>query len=324
MVPTEHLLEKGTIIRGSAKTVNPETKIVMLDNGYELSYDALVIATGSRNVSPGDPPSSIRKKSDLIKYFASIKEAISDAKNIVIIGSGAVAIELAGEIREYGQPNAKITLVSRSHRILMDGAEYRENGIKAIESDLKRLGVQVLLEDEVASHPVTEDLKEVTPFVHTPEGVTLKSGKKIESDLLFYAIGNILNTEFLPQEWLDPETKEVIVDTKTLQLKSYPDIFAVGDIAKTSHAKRAYFASEDGKVVAKNVLQVLAGKKATNKIKRMDMIIINIGSQGGRTLLPIGTFGPWLTKSFKSKSLFAERYWATIAPGAKIPAPDNN
>lgn len=320
LIPTDKLVGYGTLVRGKAKSVNAAAKTVTLEDGTELKFDALVIATGSRNVSPGDLPKSATTKEAAAKYFAEMKSALTSTKNVVIVGSGAVAIELASEIREFGQTGAKITLVTRAKQILTDGIKYRPSGIKTLEKDLKGLNVDIIYEDEVVSHTLDgKDLGEVSPLVKTPEGVTLKSGKKIASDLLVYAVGSKLNTEFLPADWLDKGTGEVIVDGKTLQVVGHSNIFAVGDIAKAGTAKRGYFAGEDGKVVAKNVVQVLAGKAPTNKIQRMDMIAVNLGSKGGRVLLPFMTLGPWMTANMKSKKLFAEKFWGDIATGAKVP-----
>jgi len=319
LIPIEKVLTNGTVAQTTAKSINYQAKKVVLENGKELSYDALVIATGSRNFSPGDAPRSVTSKEGLVAYFSDIRAAISKTKNVVIVGSGAVGIELAGEIREYGQKGAKITIVSRSKQILNDGMKYRESGIAAILKDLAKLEINLINGDEVASHPLPANLAEASPIVQTPEGVTLKSGKKIPCDLLIFATGSVLNTEFLPTEWLDNSTKEVVVDQKTLLVQGQANVFAVGDIAKLPSAKRGYFASEDAKVVAKNVIQVLKGAKPSNKIQRMNMIVLTLGSKGGRVLLPFTTLGPKIASMAKSKDLFVKMFWGQIAPGMTPP-----
>jgi NADH dehydrogenase FAD-containing subunit len=320
MVPTDRVVRRGDFIQSSASSVDPATKTVKLTNGKEVKYDVLVIATGSRNFSPGDAPVSVTTKDGLSQYYNSIRDKIIKSKSVVIVGTGAVGLELASEIREFGQAGAKIALVSRASRILAEpGMKYREKGLRVLEDDLVKLKIDVILQDEVASHPLPADLAEAIPVVETPGGVTLKSGKKIDCDLLIFAVGSRVNTKFLPSQWLDPATGEVLVDQKTLQLLADPNIFAVGDIAKLPFAKRGYFAGEDGKVVAKNVVQVLHGKKPTNKIQRMNVIFINLGSNGGRGLLPIGTLGPKMTTMLKSKDLFVNQFWKAIAPNHDVP-----
>lgn len=82
-------------------------KVITLSTSQIIRYDYLVIATGSHTaaVDAGIPV----KQPVTDTLFISIQSAqarIANASTIVVGGSGAVAVELAGEIAE-GYPKRK-------------------------------------------------------------------------------------------------------------------------------------------------------------------------------------------------------------------------
>jgi len=320
LIPNNELTAKGgKLIRSMVTSVDPAKKTVTLTDGQVVKWDALVVASGSRNFSPADPPASINTKEGVTEYWSGLRKQIQAAKSIVIVGGGSVGLELAGEIRDFGPKNISITIVSKSKTILAESSKYKQSGLKRIEDYLKTMQVNLILHDEVQSHSVPEDPWTASPIVATPGGVTLKSGKTISSDLLIFTVGSKLNTRYLPAEWLDKTTGELDTDPKTLQLLSRSDVFGVGDASKTNSPKRAYFAVEDGKVVAKNVLQALKGKAPTKKIQRMNLMVLTLGATHGFGLTPLMTLGHSMTTMIKSKDLFSTQFWKSFAPKSKIP-----
>ena len=177
----------------------------------------------------------------------------------------------------------------------------------------------MISDSEVASHLPPADLMEGNPVVQTPDGVVLKSGRKIPCDLLLFALGARVNTSFLPKEWLDKTTGEVLVDQKTLQLLANKDVFCIGDAAKLDGPKRGYFAQKDADVGVANVLQVLNGEQPTHKIQRMTGIMVNLGSSKGQLILPIITFGHWAIRWIKGKDLFTTNAWSSFAKDETCP-----
>lgn len=72
---------------------------VTLDNGENIHYDVLVLATGSTWHDTFAFPANDK---ELRNKWASTRATIKASKHIVLAGGGAVGIELAGEIRsEY-------------------------------------------------------------------------------------------------------------------------------------------------------------------------------------------------------------------------------
>lgn len=62
-----------------------------------LSTSALVLATGSKWSGPVDIPDS---EADLRQFASQWREKFKAAEDIVIVGGGAVGVELSGEIRD--------------------------------------------------------------------------------------------------------------------------------------------------------------------------------------------------------------------------------
>jgi NADH dehydrogenase FAD-containing subunit len=316
MIPLSNLLKNGKVVYGEVTAVDPTDKSVTLSDGTSIKWDILCIASGSRNLSPAEPPSAVNGKEATKAYYNEMHAALSLTKNVVIVGGGAVSLELSGEIHTYGQQGVKITVVTKKSELL-DGPgamKPTKSGLKSVQNLFQKEGIEIIYNDEVVSEPFPEDVTNANPLVQTPNGVTLKSGKKIPCDLLVWAAGSKVMTKFLPNEWLDAKTHEVVVDTKTLKLSSRNDVFCVGDSAKTDSLKLGYFAMEDAKVVAANIMQVVQGKEPTHKITRMMMMILPFGPKKGRVLLPFTTLGDWAASSFKGSHLLVKMNWGNFAP----------
>lgn len=89
--PVAPTLENGGVdfIQSAAKEIKPDTKKVLLENGQEIDYDYLVIATGTRNKPEAVPgllenTSTITTLEDAEKAEKSWKEYLKNPGDIVI------------------------------------------------------------------------------------------------------------------------------------------------------------------------------------------------------------------------------------------------
>jgi len=320
MIPLSKLLKNGKVTHGVVKLVDPDGKTAILEDGTVLPWDILVIATGSNNFSPGEPAAHINSKEETEKHFEEMHSALSTTKSVLIVGGGPVGIELAGEILHYGQSGVKATLVTKASHVLAPSAMTSSN-VRSLETMLKTNNVDVICNDEVMSVPFPKDTASASPIVNTPAGVDLKSGVHVDCDLLVYAVGSELNTQFLPKEWLDQRSKEVLVDLKTLKSIFREDVYCVGDAAKTNHQKLGYVATADGFTVAKNIVQTAKGKPVTNYVWHPPLaIFIPFGPEKGRIVTPFINFGDYITSMIKGAGLFTAKTWRAIAPGLPRPS----
>jgi NADH dehydrogenase FAD-containing subunit len=118
LLPTASLLKNGKIVRGRVVQVDSDARTVTLEDQSTLPYDVLVIATGARNLSPGEPPLAMTSKEDTVGFFRATRNAILESKDIVVLGAGPVAIELAGELRAYTKASMNVTLCPGEHPFL--------------------------------------------------------------------------------------------------------------------------------------------------------------------------------------------------------------
>ncbi|KAH9255292.1 hypothetical protein BASA81_006732 [Batrachochytrium salamandrivorans] len=321
MVPTTQLFAKrqtGRIVQSTAVSVNEQDKTVQLQSGETLRWDVLIVATGGVSTSPGEPPRNITSQAETAQYFADFAAQAAQSKSVLIVGSGPVGIELAGEIRETCGPQVDIGIVSRSQNILEGPVPVHENGRKSLHALLVTERVTMHLGDELKTLPKFPVGK---TWVKTPGGVELLSGKKVECDLVVFATGFTINSGFLPTEWLDKQTGEVAINPETFQLTHRSDVFAFGDVAKTNFTKLGYIAMQDVPVVVGNVLLSLNGQAPTHKISRPQVagMLVSFGAYQGRGLIfSFYTLGSWLSGLIKTRGMFTSKVWGFA--GATLPS----
>lgn len=268
---------------------------------------ALVLATGSKWSGPINLPES---DADIHKFVAEWREKFGAATDIVVVGGGAVGVELSGEIRdEYpvrraiihdasrieiyiGVQDKKITIVHGQDNILNDAypIKYR-NRVKA---GLAARNIDLVLGEFVQEFPpsgsgelVFKSEKKlnaglVVSFCHpasrtnlTDQRQVITSGPKPNTEF----IGESLGAEILT------ETKLVKVE-KTLQLSSHPAIFAVGDIIDWKEQKQAAKANGHCPIVVANVLSFLAGQPARKEYEGFPEMIMIINGKVKKSTLP--------------------------------------
>jgi NADH dehydrogenase FAD-containing subunit len=222
--------EDITFIQATVTSLDTKARTVQFTKSEylgdeSLAYHALIVATGSKT---HDPVYSMH--TDTLGTMNAIKtmnQAVSTAKDIIIVGGGATGVESAGEIGEVVNgkpgwfsapvPKTRITLITASSRLV---PELRPSLGKLAEEKLKKLGVDVLYNTRVADVSTTEGRKTVT----------LAKGDKMEADLYIGAIGITPNSSFLPKHLL-AEKGHLITNSKTLRVDlAGPRVYAVGDI----------------------------------------------------------------------------------------------
>lgn len=211
----------------------------------QIPYDTLVLAIGSVTNFFGVPGAAehamaidtvgqaeqVRRRILAACMRAQTRHAEADGQDmqkidLVIIGGGATGVELAAELRNtaqvlaaYGlhklnpQRDIRITLVEAGPRILPPLPERIAKDTSRLLDELK---VKVMTGD-----PVTEV---------RAEGVRMKSGRELPSDLTVWA-GGIRVPSVLGRVGLPTNPLGQVIVSPTLQTITDPDIFALGDCA---------------------------------------------------------------------------------------------
>ena len=223
-------------VQGSAGTIDTKSRAIELVTAegakQTLSYDRLVVATGSRLFRPNVPgiaehAFSVDKLDDAIALERHLHDlADRPARNgrdtVVVAGGGFTGIETATEMparrRAVLGKNAKtrVVIVDRNSTIAHDmGADSRP----VIEDALRKLGVETRLGTGVASLDKS--------------GVTLSSGEHIEAETVIWAAGMRAAplTAQIPAE--RDSLGRLLVD-RDLRVPGVAGVFATGDAAKAA------------------------------------------------------------------------------------------
>ncbi|KAI0823945.1 FAD/NAD-P-binding domain-containing protein [Trametes gibbosa] len=297
VIPYDKLLPAG---KGSVK-IGKVTSIVeaeagkggevVLEDGERIPYVALVLATGSSWSGPLAFPD---KEADLRAHLTDWRGKFQKAKHVVIVGAGAVGLELAGEIKEVS-PNKKVTIVHSDAKLIND--TYPDKFRKDIERRARALGIEFILGDKLDTPP------------EGTVGVTTHNGKSIpDADLVVPAFGSRPNTSFISTLGTGVVTERGTVRVNQfLEVPGHPGVFAAGDIIDYPEQKQAAKANGHIKVVAANVVSFLQSKPLKKSYTGSpDMILIPLGKSGGAGFLGFlwGILvGDWVSKTLKGKDL---------------------
>jgi 3-phenylpropionate/trans-cinnamate dioxygenase ferredoxin reductase subunit len=197
-------------------SLTPPSRTLTTATGARLSYDKLLLATGSTPRRLNLPGSDL----DGVHYLRSvedsdrIKTSFTRARRVVIIGAGWIGLETAAAARHAG---LDVTLLESAEIPLL-----RVLGPEAapIFADLHREhGVD--LRCEVAVSHLTGSNGSVT-------GLLLSDGSRIDADMVLVGIGITPNTELAADAGL--QVGNGITVDEHLRT-SDPDIYAAGDVA---------------------------------------------------------------------------------------------
>ncbi|KAG2350794.1 FAD/NAD(P)-binding domain-containing protein [Suillus weaverae] len=262
---------------------------VVLATGERISYAVLILATGSKWTGPSAIPEN---EGDVLPFVNAWRQKFAKANHVVIVGGGAVGIELAGEVKDL-YPTKKVTIVHGGNQLI--NAAYGSSLRKGLEKRLHARGVQFMFNEYI------DDIPEAGVV-----GITTRSGKHIsDADLVVSARGGRPNTDYVTSLGEDALNGHGFVKIKpTMQLLNHPSIFALGDIIDWTEQKQAAKLMWHVPVAVANVVSFLNGVTPTKKYAgATEMIVITNGKKGGMGYFgffggfTLGDWFAWLVKS---------------------------
>ena len=204
------LLENSGVdlVRGYGRFVDQRT--IAVDGEY-YTADHIVIATGGKPALPSIPGAELGITSD---GFFELEHC---PKRVTIVGSGYIAVELAGMFKALG---AEVTMLLRKHHLLRPfDSMLREELMEQMQDS----GVNIVTNTQAQSLQRQSD---GSLEVQCDQGNTL-----LHTDVLLWAIGREPNADGLNLAAAGVESKaDGCIPTDAYQNTNVPGVYAIGDI----------------------------------------------------------------------------------------------
>lgn len=220
-----------------------EQKSVTSQKGRTVSYDKLILATGSSAFVP--PIDGIEKEGVFVYRTIEDLEAItkyaSDAKKAAVIGGGLLGLEAAKSAMDLGLQTSVIEFAPRLMPKQLD-----EIGAEALKQALEDLDLEILLNKNTT----------LIGGNGTPEYLEFKDGDRLESDIVIISAGIRPRDELAKKAGLKVGERGGIMVNDRMQT-SDPDIFAIGESAL--HKEMIYGLVAPGYEMADVAIENLTG-----------------------------------------------------------------
>ncbi|MGZ0016254.1 NAD(P)/FAD-dependent oxidoreductase [Yeosuana sp. AK3] len=215
-----------TLVNGFVKTIDTNTKTLYFKDGQSLSYDKLIIATGSKPNKYGWPGQDLKgvmgmyHKQDLEQLETYAPNNVV-CKRAVIVGGGLIGIELAEMLNSRNIPVTFLVRESSFWNGVLPNAES-----EMINRHIKNHHIDLRL---------SSNLKEII----SDENGQVKSiiieetGEEIRCNVVGLTAGVSPNINFIKSSNI--ETNKGVLVNKYLET-NIPDVYAIGDCAEQREA----------------------------------------------------------------------------------------
>ncbi|GLI72153.1 hypothetical protein PoHVEF18_000321 [Penicillium ochrochloron] len=252
------------IIQGSVSSVDCATKIAhILDTATNStiteSYDYLIVASGLRRGYPTVPRSL--RRDDYLEEAMKHTENVRNARGVVVVGGGAVGVEMAAELKML-EPQQKVTLIHSRDRLL-SSEPLPDDFAERTCSILQEGGVEVILGQRVIDTTAVD--AEGDPRMWR---LTLGDGRQITTGHVLSAISRCIPTStYLPPQTLNEDGYVKVHPSLqfSADLPSAEHHYAVGDLAAWPGIKRCGGAMHMGHYAAMNIHQQMMAECSGGK-----------------------------------------------------------
>jgi sulfide:quinone oxidoreductase len=317
--PERSLLDaRVQLVVGRVTGIDEEAHLVRLEDGRELGWEQLVLATGSRIV-----PEAIPHFETEAHHFYSAEAALRLRRSLDAFTGGRIVIGIAG--MPYKCPPAPLEVA------FLIEAELRERGLRE-KSELhycSPIGRAFTIES--VSEMATPILEQKGIELHTffnvesidPERKVVGSleGEELGYDLLVLVPPH-KGAQLVIDAGLAPGAGWLPTDPQTLNVKGKPNIWALGDATDLPLSKAGSTAHFEAPVVAERVAAIVEGREPEGKERIYTgrvMCFFEIGDGKGTLLRFDYDHPPRPPKPNRiwhlGKIVFNKTYWHTVPRG---------
>ncbi|MCK4782890.1 MAG: FAD-dependent oxidoreductase [Desulfobacteraceae bacterium] len=222
MIPDTILSNNGIdLLIDEVQSIDRSKKDVVTAKGERVSYDKLILATGSEPLQlpiPGIDKKNVFTVKKDVSYLNEMLKTLDDVKDVVVLGGGFIGVEFADEFKKRG---LNVTIVEMLPHCLM--LAFDEEICKKAEEQLISRGIKIItgtkIEEILGENSVTS--------------VKLSDGQELKADILLVGVGVTPNITLAEKAGLDVNRGGIVVDSNMLTTDKH--IFACGDcVAKQS------------------------------------------------------------------------------------------
>ncbi|MGH3119294.1 MAG: NAD(P)/FAD-dependent oxidoreductase [Gaiellales bacterium] len=202
-----------------ATKIDPFEKVVELEAGERVSYDKVLIATGSRNRRFPIPGLDLEGVYDLrtVEDCDRIRKEIAPGRRVAVVGMGFIGSEIAASLRQLDVE----VVVIEGGKVPLERALGEEIG-RVMEGIHRDHGVEMIFGDHVSGFEGHGRL----------ERVITKGGRSIECDFAVVGVGVEPVTDFVNGSGIEVDNG-VLVDEYCRT--NVDGVFAAGDVTNHYH-----------------------------------------------------------------------------------------
>ncbi len=239
------------LLRDTVLSVNTDTRELQLEKGTVLTYDQLILATGSRPNAFGWPGQNAKGVQGLysLQDLELLEENTKHTRHAVIVGGGLIGIELAEMLRTR---HMDVTMLVREKDFW--GGVLPPKEAQLVGRHIREHHIDLRLETE---------LEEILTDEHNQvKAVKTKSGEDISCGFVGLTVGVHPNIGFLQNSPI--ETDRGILVNRALET-NVPGVYAIGDCAQQREAigerKPVEQVWYTGRMMGETVAQTICGNR---------------------------------------------------------------
>jgi len=277
LAPEGFFAEHGITLHVGDKAVaiDREAKTVTSAKGVTISYDKLVLATGSY---PFVPPVPGHERETCLVYrtiedLEAIKAAAATGKIGAVVGGGLLGLEAAKALTDLGLKTHVVEFAPRLMAVQLD-----EGGGAMLRRKIEALGVSV---------HTGKNTTQIIDGENCVNKMCFADGEELETDIVLFSAGIRPRDELARACGLDVGPRGGIAINNHCQT-SDPDIYAIGECALWNGMIFGLVAP--GYTMARTVVADLAGEEAaftgadmSTKLKLMGVDVASIGDAHAKT-----------------------------------------
>lgn len=269
--------KNNVVVRLNEKAVqiNRADKTVTSSNGDTLSYDKLILATGS---FPFVPPIPGHEQPHCLVYrtiedLEAIKASAAESKSGVVVGGGLLGLEAANALKQLGVETHVVEFAPRLMAVQID-----DGAGSLLKTKIEELGVRVHTSKNTQNIVAGENARYKMCFA---------DGSELETDMILFSAGIRPRDELAKAAELEMGPRGGIVINNTCQT-SDPDVYAIGECALWNNFIFGLVAPgyQMAKVAAQHILQSgddsFTGADMSTKLKLLGVDVASIGDAHGQ------------------------------------------